>query len=146
MTLISFVCGYADYLFFSWFFLYLVNVRGFSAAQGGLFTSAPFSRLGCRSTAGRLGIRPPQQAVRATIGRCGFASVASLVAAACIFGGASSESAGAAVFFLACGAALAFLCGVIIFTTVAGLMRSHISLATGFILLAGHLGGALSPL
>ncbi len=39
----SYSClGYVAYVYLSWFYLYLVNVRGFDALQGGLYASAPF--------------------------------------------------------------------------------------------------------
>jgi MFS transporter, ACS family, glucarate transporter len=145
LAVISLVCGYADYLFFSWFFLYLVNVRGLSVARGGLVTSVPFLASAVAAPLGgwisdRLSAR-----FGTTVGRSVFSGIACLIAAGCIFAGAASPSATSAVVFLACGAALAFLIGVIIFATVTGIVRSHVSLATGFILVLGHLGGALSP-
>src|SRR2546425_3414130 len=30
------------YIYFSWFYLYLVNVRGFSVLSGGVYSTAPF--------------------------------------------------------------------------------------------------------
>ena len=41
--LLSYFCqGYTPYIFMSWFFIYLVRVRGFTMMQGGLWGSAPF--------------------------------------------------------------------------------------------------------
>jgi len=40
---LSYSClGYVAYVYMSWFYLYLVNVRGFDILRGGLFASAPF--------------------------------------------------------------------------------------------------------
>jgi ACS family glucarate transporter-like MFS transporter len=40
---LSYSClGYVAYVYLSWFYLYLVNVRGFDALHGGLYASAPF--------------------------------------------------------------------------------------------------------
>src|SRR5262249_52749672 len=39
----SYSClGYVAYLYLSWFYLYLVNVRGFDILRGGLYASTPF--------------------------------------------------------------------------------------------------------
>ena len=40
---ISYSClGYVAYVYLSWFYLYLVNVRGFNVLLGGVYASAPF--------------------------------------------------------------------------------------------------------
>ena len=40
---VSYSClGYVAYLFLSWFYLYLVTVRGFDVLRGGLFAATPF--------------------------------------------------------------------------------------------------------
>ncbi len=40
---LSYSClGYVAYVYMSWFYLYLVNVRGFDVLRGGWFASAPF--------------------------------------------------------------------------------------------------------
>jgi len=40
---LSYSClGYVAYVYMSWFYMYLVNVRGFDVLRGGLFASAPF--------------------------------------------------------------------------------------------------------
>ncbi|MEQ1626478.1 MAG: MFS transporter, partial [Nitrospira sp.] len=40
---LSYSClGYVAYVYMSWFYLYLVNVRGFDILRGGFFASAPF--------------------------------------------------------------------------------------------------------
>lgn len=36
------VAGYTSYVFFTWFFLYLVNVRNMSVAQGGIWGGLPY--------------------------------------------------------------------------------------------------------
>ncbi|MCE9537369.1 MAG: MFS transporter [Nitrospirae bacterium] len=40
---ISYSClGYVAYVYLSWFYLYLVNVRGFDVLRGGFYAAAPF--------------------------------------------------------------------------------------------------------
>jgi len=40
---LSYTClGYVAYVYMSWFYLYLVNVRGFGVLRGAFFASAPF--------------------------------------------------------------------------------------------------------
>lgn len=41
--LLSYLChGYAPYIYFTWFFLYLIRVRGLTVAKGGLWGTTPF--------------------------------------------------------------------------------------------------------
>jgi MFS transporter, ACS family, glucarate transporter len=41
--MLSYFCeGYPNYIFYTWFFLYLVRVRGMSVSQGGIWGAAPF--------------------------------------------------------------------------------------------------------
>jgi len=38
----AFCIGYAAYIFYTWFYIYLVRVRGLTAIQGGVWGAAPF--------------------------------------------------------------------------------------------------------
>jgi ACS family glucarate transporter-like MFS transporter len=41
--LLSYVChGYSPYIYFTWFFIYLIKVRGFTVIKGGVWGSTPF--------------------------------------------------------------------------------------------------------
>lgn len=43
MLMLSYFCeGYPNYIYYTWFFLYLVRVRGLSVRQGGFWGAAPF--------------------------------------------------------------------------------------------------------
>ena len=52
ITISYFCMNYVFYLFFSWFFFYLVNVREFSAGDSGLFTAAQWFLGAIGATAG----------------------------------------------------------------------------------------------
>src|SRR2546428_7125199 len=41
LSMASFCLGYVAYIYQSWFYLYLVNVRGFSVVTGGFFAAGP---------------------------------------------------------------------------------------------------------
>src|SRR6185295_17125342 len=42
LSLSYFFSGYVLYIFVFWFFLYLIDIRGFTILSGGFFTSIPF--------------------------------------------------------------------------------------------------------
>ena len=45
---ISYSClGYVAYVYLSWFYLYLVNVRGFDVLRGGIMPRLPFWPCWC---------------------------------------------------------------------------------------------------
>ncbi|MBT8077775.1 MAG: MFS transporter [Gammaproteobacteria bacterium] len=52
LTISYFCMNYVFYLFFTWFFIYLVDVRGFPNQQAGLFTSAQWILGAVGATAG----------------------------------------------------------------------------------------------
>lgn len=54
LTASYFCMNYVYYIFFNWFFVYLVDVRGFSALQGGWMAAAPWMVGAVGATAGGL--------------------------------------------------------------------------------------------
>lgn len=55
LTASYFCMNYVFYLFFNWFFFYLVDVRGFSAQEAGIFTAAQWVLGSIGATAGGFG-------------------------------------------------------------------------------------------
>jgi len=79
LTLSYFTYGYVAYIFFSWFFLYLTEVRGVNLKQSSYYAAIPFLAMGLGSPLGgwisdlltpRLGRR---------VGRCGLACAAMIL-------------------------------------------------------------------
>jgi len=101
LTLSYFCMNYVFYIFFNWFFIYLVQVRGFTSLEGGFLAAAPWLVGAVGATAGgywsdalsrsrgiRLGCRVP-------------ALTGLALAAALLWGGAAADNAYLAVFLLA---------------------------------------------
>lgn len=71
--ILSYFCeGYPNYIFYTWFFLYLVRVRGLSVEQGGYWGAAPFVAIVLMAPLGgwlsdravaRLGLRRGRQSI-----------------------------------------------------------------------------------
>ncbi len=59
VTFSYFCYGYAAYIFFSWFFIYLSGVRGLNLRQSSYYTMLPFIAMAIGSPLGRLDQRPP---------------------------------------------------------------------------------------
>lgn len=139
--------NYVFYIFFSWFYIYLVDVRGFGILEGGFFASLPFivgslaAGVGgwvcdalCRRIGPRWGCRLP-------------AVVGLVLVAGFLFAGALATNGYLAVGFLSmCFAATQFTEGAYWsgMTYVAG---QHTTAACGVLNTGGNLAGAIaSPL
>ena len=147
LTLSYFAMNYVFYIFFSWFYIYLVDVRGFGLLEGGFYASLPFivgsiaasaggwvcDRL-CKSIGPRWGCRLP--------GLVGLGLVAGF-----LFAGATATNQYLAIAFLSiCFASTQFTEGAFWSgaTFVAG---HHTAAATGIMNTGGNLAGVLaSPL
>jgi ACS family glucarate transporter-like MFS transporter len=145
VTAAYFTIGYIAYLYFSWFYLYLVNVRGFSLTHGGLYGSLPFLTAAIVAPfAGWLSDHLSQRYGKRT-GRCGLGTVGLLLGAGWICAGAAATEPLWAVVFLSLGAGSLFLGVPACFATTIDLTKTHAGIAGGFMNMGGNLGGALSP-
>ncbi|HEX2055580.1 MAG TPA: MFS transporter, partial [Nitrospiraceae bacterium] len=102
---LSYSClGYVAYVYMSWFYLYLVNVRGFDVLRGGWFASAPFLAILVFCPFGgwltdRLVTRRGLAKGRRSVGMVGM-----LLAATAIAIGSSAASPAVAIVALSLGA------------------------------------------
>ncbi len=102
---LSYGClGYVAYVYMSWFYLYLVNARGFTILSGGVFAAAPFLTILISCPLGgwvtdRLAMRHGITKGRQIVGMTGMG-----LAASSIVLGASVESPYLAIAGLSLGA------------------------------------------
>ena len=96
--------GYVAWIFFSWFFLYMAQVRGFDLKASARYSMLPFlSMTICCIIGGILSDRLTR-AYGLRVGRCGLASVAMLLTAIFLVLGSQIHSPQAAGVILAGGA------------------------------------------
>lgn len=143
---ITLCTGYTSYFYFSWFFVYLTEVRNFSIFESGFYTSFPFvaSALLCPLSGWLSDHLRAKYGVRA--GCCWLAGAIGLTAALAILGGVLAASDLAAVGFFTIGAASTIAVGNLIYVTGIELGRGRAGLAAGILSLIGHLGGLISPI
>ncbi len=145
LMLANFGFGYGVYIFQSWFYLYLVNVRGFSIMQGGLLTTGPFIAF---ATLGPVGGFCSDALVRRygyTWGRRTVAVTGFVLAALCLYVGAKATNPYTAVVLLSLGDGfLAFAAAAIVGATIdiAGLHSGTVYGVTATVL---QIGGAVAP-
>src|SRR5712691_7737194 len=145
LTAATFIGGYVLYIYISWFYLYLVNVRGFSVLGGGVYSAGPFlvgtvvAPLG-----GWLSDRLSQRFGK-KIGRCGIGCSGLLLSGGAIFVGAAATDPYVAVLFLSLGGGALFFSASVVFATAIDLVRTYAGTVTGFVNMGIHLGGAIAP-
>lgn len=145
LTAAYFTLGYIMYIYFSWFYLYLVNVRGFSVLGGGWYSTTPFLAGAITSPIGGWLSDTLSRRYGKRIGRCGVSIGGALLTAGFIWAGASSADPYLAILFLALGSASLFLTTASFWASTMDLASAYAGTVSGFMNMGGNLGGALSP-
>jgi ACS family glucarate transporter-like MFS transporter len=143
---LSYGClGYVAYVYMSWFYLYLVNVRGFEILQGGFFASAPFLAILVSCPLGgwvtdRLALRHGITYGRKVVGIAGMT-----LAAAAIAFGALMESPYLAIASLSMGAGWLYFTVGAYWSSTSDLSKAHAGSLSGLMNMGANIGGAISP-
>ncbi len=142
----SYSClGYVAYVYLSWFYLYLVNVRGFDELRGGLYASAPFWAIliGCPLGGWATDRWAATQGV--TRGRL-LAGMSGMAGAGCaIAAGAFADSSLVAIASLSVGAGCLYFAVGAYWASTSDLSKTHAGVLSGLMNTGANLGGALSP-
>ncbi len=145
LTAAYFVLGYIFYIYFSWFYLYLVNVRGFSMLDGGFYTTAPFLASAIASPIGGWLSDHLSRRFGKRLGRCGIGGVSFLCVAGFISAGAAAEDPYLAILWLSLGAGSLSLSASSYWAVTIDLAKPYAGTVSGFMNMGGNLGGAISP-
>ena len=143
---LSYSClGYVAYLYLSWFYLYLVNVRGFDVLRGGLYASTPFLAMliGCPLggwVTDRLAARHGITQGRVVAGMSGMI----LAGCAVAFGG-FADSALMAIASLSLGAGCLYFSVGAYWASTTDLSKTHAGTLSGLMNTGANVGGAISP-
>jgi ACS family glucarate transporter-like MFS transporter len=141
-----FAYGYAAYIFFSWFYIYLNQVRKLDVRQSSYLAMLPFLAMAAGSPLGgwiadlltkRYGVR---------LGRCLTAAVAMAVCAAFIAAGGSVANASLATVVLAGGAGALYLSQSAFWSISADIGGPLAGSVSGFMNMCGQIGGALTAI
>src|SRR2546427_665828 len=100
LTAATFIGGYVLYVYVSWFYLYLVNVRGFSVLGGGVYSAGPFLVGTVAAPLGGWLSDRLSQRFGKKIGRCWIGCSGLLLSGGAIFVGAAATDPYIAVLFL----------------------------------------------
>jgi ACS family glucarate transporter-like MFS transporter len=142
----SYTClGYVAYIYMSWFYLYLVNVRGFDLLRGGLYAAAPFLAMLVFCPLGgwitdRLAVRCGVTTGRVWAGMAGMGFAGLAVAI-----GGYAESPWLAVAGLSLGAGWLYFSVGAYWASTTDLSKTYAGTLSGLMNTGANLGGALSP-
>ena len=146
VTLSYFCYGYVAAIFFSWFYIYLADVRGLNLKSSAFYsTLPPIAMVACSLLGGvindRLSVRYGKR-----IGRCGVAAVALALAALLLFLGARAASAPLASLVLAGGAGALYLAQSSYWSVTADIAGRSAGSASGFMNMGAQFGSAVTAL
>ena len=142
---ISYFCyGYAAWIFFSWFYRYLVKVRGLDLKASSFYSMLPFlAMLVCCLLGGTVNDRLTKWR-GPRLGRCGLAAVAMGVAGVFIALGSQVQGVRLASVVLAGGAGALYFSQSSFWSVTADIAGASAGSVSGFMNMGGQIGGALT--
>ncbi len=144
VTFSYFCYGYAAYIFFSWFFIYLNDVRGLNLRQSSYYTTLPFLAMAIGSPLGGWISDRLTRKWGKRIGRCGVAAGGIFLSAIFIAAGTQVQSAQLATLVLAGGAGALYLSQSSFWSTSADIGGESAGSVSGLMNMGGQFGGALT--
>jgi len=145
LMLANFGFGYGIYIFQSWFYLYLVNVRGFSILQGGLLTTGPFIASAILGPVGGFCSDALVRRSGLTLGRRAIAVTGFSLAALCLYVGAQAEDHYTAVVMLSLGDGFLYFAAAPTVGTMIDIAGPHSGTVYGITATVLQIGGAVAP-
>jgi ACS family glucarate transporter-like MFS transporter len=142
----SYSClGYVAYVYLSWFYLYLVNVREFDVLRGGLYASIPFLAMLLFCPLG--GWVTDRLAARygLTTGRVGAGMTGMILAGSAIALGGVIDSPYLAIASLSLGAGWLYFTVGAYWASTTDLSKVHAGTLSGLMNTGANIGGAISP-
>ena len=144
LTLSYFTFGYVAWIFFSWFFIYMAQVRGFNLKANAFISMIPFLAMTvcCLSGGifsdwftGKFGLRR---------GRCGIAVVSLVLTAVFLIVGSHARSPYAASIILAGGAGALYLSQSSFWAVSADISGERSGVVSGVMNMGCQIGGAVT--
>lgn len=145
LSLAIFCLGYVAYIYQSWFYLYLVNVRGFSVVRGGFFATGPFLAMTILCPLGGLFSDALARRYGRTRGRRVAAMAGFLSSALCIYIGAGATDPYLAVLFLSLGDGLLYSAIGSVWSAIVDISGEHTGTVYGIVGMWAQIGGAVAP-
>jgi MFS transporter, ACS family, glucarate transporter len=146
ITLSYFCFGYVAWIFFSWFYIYLLKVRGLNLKASAFYSTFPPIAIVVGSLLGGFINDRLSRAYGKRVGHCGIAVFALLLAAILLLIGSQASEAHVASLVLALGAGALYLAQSSFWSVTADIAGPWAGSASGFMNMGAQLGGATTAL
>jgi ACS family glucarate transporter-like MFS transporter len=135
---------YIAWIYFSWFFIYMAQVRGFDLKSSALFTMLPFLSMTLCCLAGGVASDwlTKRHGVRA--GRCTLAAIASVVTAFLLIAGSQVHNPELAGIILSAGAGALYVSQSSYWSASVDIAGTNSGVFSSLINMAGQIGGAVA--
>lgn len=143
-TLSYFTFGYVAWIFFSWFYIYLAEVRGLNLKTSALYSMMPFIAMALCSPLGGVLSDEITRSKGARAGRCGVAVFAMALAAIFLVYGSRAENVRVAVLVLAGGAGALYLSQSSFWSVSADIGGASSGSVSGFMNMGNQFGGMIT--
>jgi MFS transporter, ACS family, glucarate transporter len=144
MSFSYFAYGYTAWIFFSWFFVYLAQVRGLNLKSSALFTMLPFLSMTIGSLGGGVLSDRLTRNYGLWVGRCGLASVAFFFTAVFLVLGSRAQSPQVAGVILAGGAGALYISQSSFWSVSADIAGRSSGVFSSIVNMVGQIGGAVT--
>jgi ACS family glucarate transporter-like MFS transporter len=144
LVLSYFTYGYVAWIFFSWFYIYLAEVRGLNLKTSAVYTMLPFLAMTAGCLIGGAASDWLGRRYRARVGRSYLPAFALGCTAILLLVGSRASNALVAAAVLACGAGTLYLSQSCFFSVAADIAGEHAGVVAGTINTGGQLGGAVT--
>ena len=144
VTLSYFSFGYVAWIFFSWFYIYLAEVRGLNLRASALYSMLPFIAMAVCSPLGGVLSDALTRGRGARAGRCGIAVFAMVFAAIFLVFGSSAANARVAVIVLAGGAGALYLSQSSFWSVTVEIGGPSSGSVSGFMNMGNQFGGMIT--
>jgi ACS family glucarate transporter-like MFS transporter len=136
--------GYTAWIFFSWFFLYMAQVRGFNLKASALFSMLPFLSMTIGCLAGGVISDRLTKTHGLRVGRCGLASVAFFFTAIFLVLGSRVQSPQLAGVILAGGAGALYVSQSSFWSVSADIAGRSSGVFSSMVNMGAQVGGAVT--
>ena len=144
ITLSYFSFGYVAWIFFSWFYIYLAQVRGLNLKASAFYAMLPFLAMAvCCAVGGAVSDRLTRTH-GPRVGRCVLAAVVMFGASVFLVFGSQVESARVASVVLAGGAGALYLAQSSFWSVTADIAGRSSGSVSGFMNTGAQVGGAVT--
>ena len=137
--------GYVAYVYMSWFYLYLVNERGFGVLRGAFFASGPFLAITVLCPLGGWVTDRLSASLGVNNGRARVGCAGMLLSGACIVAGTQIAEPYAAVTMLSLGAGFLYFTVGAFWASTIDLAPRHSGTLSGIMNTGANVGGTISP-